>query len=609
MGQYSSIDKTMRVMKMKKILAIVFGLMLVIPMAAIFVAGATDTEPNDDFWDAVYVYDGDTIFGSLNEITDYEDYYQIWLNNGDDLTITFSGTGDDFDLYLYDEYEFWVDDSTGAYSFESIWYQDATSGYYYIVLEAVTGTGDYTLSITVTSGYGGDIGGGGVEGTGVGAPVPDWSIGDGWAFGNIVDIEDEMGTEIKDGLQQLDDMGFETNLEINGGLGVYFGIEVIDDDVMIGDNECYNVEVAGGFGIDLGIEADVDGSTAFLGSTISVDGKGDGFAKGEVILEGNMYFTTDQLAIAKIDMTMTAELKAEVHIDATVKAEGETMDITADASIDVDDVEIVFQLTFDPPIKLFDFPIKEGDVWYVPHMDTEVTGVLNAKGTITTDISATIPGEPSTNEKDTINLATEIGNNNFFEVIPGGPGDWYGYGGGAMFTCTDLIGENIYVIETNAGDAFSFFDMSGTRQFTDILDPTSLIGDGNVGVQYDASSGFITGATMDGEVMTETVTMDEVKDFTASPQAEVADVTGGAGGSSLFGFLLLIIIVVVVVVIIVVVVQKNKKPQQPQYAPPQQQYAPQQPQYYEQPPAPPQQQPQQYPPQDQQPPPPPPPQG
>ncbi len=460
-------------------------------------------------------------------------------------------------------------------------------------------------------------GSGGVEGTGPGAEVPDWNIGQGWSFGNIVDIEDELGTELEQGLQELENMGFDTNLEINGGIGAFFGIEVVDDDVMVNGEECYDVEVYGALGIDLGIEADVDGSTAFLGSTITVDGVGDGKAKGEAVLEGNMYFTTDQLAIAKIDLTVTADLKADVHIDATIEAEGEKMDITADASISVDDVEIQFILSFDPPLKIFDFPIKEGDVWYVPHMDTEVSGSLNAQGTVKTEITATIPGEPAMDESDTVDLSNEIGDNDFFEIVPGGPGDWYGEGGGTEFTCTDLIGDNIYIIETSADDAMAFIDLPGTRQLDSILDPTSMIGDSSAGVEFDANSGFVTGVTMNGEVMTDTVTMEEVKDFTADPQGEVADVTGGAGGDSgIFGLILIIIIVVVVVVVMVVVIKGRQKPQQPQYQQqpyPQQQPYQQQPydgqqQNYQQPPPPPQQPPQQYPPQEnpQQPPPPPP---
>ncbi len=585
---------------MKKILAIAFGLMLIIPMASILVAGY-DTVPNDDFTSAEYVYDGDTIFGSLDEVNDFEDYFQIWLDNGDDLTLTFSGTGDDFDLFLYDENELWVAESTSGFSFETIWYLDASSGYYYIVPQAVTGTGDYTLSIAVTPGYTGGIGAG-IEGTGPGAPVPIWNIGDGWSFGNIVDIEKEMGTEINQGLQQLNDMGFNTNLDINGGFGVFLGAEVIADDVSVNGYECYNVEVTGGAGIDVGIEADVDGSTAFLGTTVSVDGTGDGFAKGEMVLEGNVYFTTDQLAIAKIDLTATADLKAEVHIDATVVMNGETQDFKADTSIDVDGVEVTFQLSFNPPLKLFDFPIKEGDVWYVPHADTEVTGVLNAKGTITTDVDATIPGEPPMKETETRNLASEIGNNDFYEVIPGG---W----DGARFECTQLIGNDIYMIEAGAGDMFGFIGMPGTRQLGG-LDPTSMV-DASSGVQYDSNSGFITGVTMNGEVITDSATMEEVKEFTTDPQGEVTSATGGAGGGSLFTLILLLIIVVVVVLIVVVAVQKKKKqqPQQPQYAPPPPQYGVQQPQNYQQPPPPPQQPPQEYPPQGQQPPPPPPPQG
>ena len=595
---------------MRKIIAGFIGALLMLSFATALVGAqdSMDTEPNDDFWNAVYVYDGNVISGSLDDTTDIEDYYQIWLNYGDTLTVYMTGTGDDFDLDLYDWDELWVDDSATSGSVESITYTVEDSGYHYIVPNADWGSGTYTLTITVFE-YtgGGGTGGGIVEGTGPGAQLPEWNIGNGWSFGNVVDFEEEFKDEIDQGLAEIKAQGFDANVDVSGGLGVYFGVEVVDDDKQVNGYECYDVHVKGGIGIDFSLEADVKGSMDLYGTIISIDGDGSVYAVGEAILDGHVYYTVDNLAITKIDLKITAELEAEAHVDATMTTNDVAQRVKMDAAIDIVDAEITFQLSFDPPVDMFQFPVKEGDVWYVPHTDTTVSGVLNAKGTVTTEISGSVPGEPPLDDKQTINLATEIGDNNFSEVVPGGPGgydDYYNFVSGTRFECTQLIGDNIYIIETSAGDAMALFDFGTRQDVTDFL-PIDSITEANAGVQYDANSGFITGATMNGEVVTDQVTMDEVESFVANPQGEVADETGGrADSGGLIGLLLLLMIVIVVVVVVVVLAGRNKKPQQPQ----QQYQDPQQPQYYQEQPPPPPQPPQQYPPQDQQPPPPPPPQ-
>jgi len=219
----------------------------------------------------------------------------------------------------------------------------------------------------------------------------------------------------------------------------------------------------------------------------------------------------------------------------------------------------------------------------VPAQDTEVSGSITAQGTITYDINMEMTGETPTNEKDTVNLATEIGDNAFSETIPGGE-----YGG-VMFTCTYASG-NIFVIETELGEAFGMLDTSsilpGTRQFDSLLDPTSMLP--NAGMQLDSSKGLPTGMTMDGEAMTEVSTKADVESFVDDPLGEVTSETGGrsTGMGGLLVLLAIVIVIVVVVVVVVMIATKKKTP-------PPQHYGPQP--VYQQPPPPPQQ----YPPQDQ----------
>ncbi|MFO7618571.1 MAG: hypothetical protein R6W91_02800 [Thermoplasmata archaeon] len=445
---------------------------------------------------------------------------------------------------------------------------------------------------------------------GQGANAPTLNVGDSAYFGGIKDIGEEYQNEIEDSLQDFEDMGFDVNVDVNGGAGAYFGWEVVSNSADIGGNTCYDIALMGAVGIDLGIDASVKGSMSEYGTTISADGKGNAVVKGEAVLDGHLYLTVDELAVAKIQLKLTADAEAKVFADVTASYAGDAMKIKADATGSIDGVEFNLVLTFDPPIDLYDFPINQGDTWYVPAEDTLMTGTASAKGTVSYDVEATITDEEPIDESETLNLATEIGTQTISETIPGGQPvyEWgYPMGGGTMFSCTSLVGTTA-VIEM---DMFGMlegeeevWDDFGTRQFDSLLDPTSMMPE--MGLQIDTTKGMMTGVVMGGEVMTTPATEAEVEDFVENPQGTVTSETGGAG-SALGGLLVILVVVIVLVVVVVVVlmvVMKKKK------TPPAQQYPQQQPMYgpqpgYEQPPP-------QYPQPDQYgnyPPPPPPPPG
>ena len=574
--------------------------------SAVVLAQISESEPNDDFWDATYCYDGNVYEGTVDYSDDPSDFYQIMLWSGETLTATLLTSQLDMELYDYSEY--WVDDSSSnALGQPYIEYTAYSAGYYYIEVRAYAPSVSYTLEIAVTDGSTG----GTTEGLWVGgepyvtgdpeATVPTMTVGDGAYWGGVKDIGDEFEQELEEGLQDFEDMGFDVKYDINGGIGAYFGIEVASDSADIGGVDCYDIAITGAIAIDLGIEASVDGSITEGGfGTVSVDGSGSGYIEFETNLDGHIYLTVDELAIAKIDLTLTAEGHGEATLDAEYEMQGVTQTITADATVDIEDVEIDFDLTFDPPLDVYQFPMWEGKEWYVPGYNTDVSGSLNAKGTITSDIYMKATGQDTVDDTNSTDLAEEIGNNDFSEIIPGGEYDYWSGGGGTLFTCSYASGD-IFIIETDVANAFGGMDF-GTRQIPDVnnMVPTT-------GLQYNGQTGMITGMTMDGELMTEEVTAAEVEDFADDPLKEVAAETGGHSSgldAGLLGIILIGVIVIVVVVIVVVMLTKKKTPPAQQY--------PQQP-YQQPPPPPPEYQPQQgqyqQPPADQyqQPPPPPPP--
>ncbi len=562
---------------------------------------SADTEPNNDFWNAITCYDGDVINGVVDYGTDSSDFYKILLLADETITATLTtGTPD---LDIYGSSESWLDNSWryNALGQPYLEYTAFFTGDYYIEVSTYSAYMDYTLDIDVVDqSTSGDLFVGGTSYV-TGDPeatLPTMTVGDGVYWGGVKDIGAEIEDELDAALGEYEDMGFDVSYDINGGIGAYFGIEVAGDSSDIDGVMCYDIAITGAIAIDVGFTARVDGSiTDPSFGTISVDGSGNGFVEIEMNLDGHMYLTVDELALAKIDLTFTAEGRGEVHLDADMSMQGTSQSIRADAEMSIDDVQIDFDLAFDPPLDIYQFPMWEGNTRYVPGYDTDVRGSLVAQGTVTYDYTVTVPGEPTETDSDTTNLATEIGTNDFFETIPGGVADDYWYdGGGTLFTCVYASG-NIFIIETDMGSAFGY----GTRQ--GIPDVESMIP--STGFQFNKETGLITGMTMDGELMTSEVTAAAVEEFAEDPLAEVKSETGGHdGGSSLLGILLIGVIVIIVVVIVVVMMTKKKAP--PQQYPPQQ--------YGQQPPPPPTeyQQPvdqHQQPPADQyqQPPPPPPP--
>lgn len=442
------------------------------------------------------------------------------------------------------------------------------------------------------------------------AEVPVWNIGDGWYFGNTADFS-EMQAEIDQGLQDLPP-GFDADINVAGGVGVYFGVEVVDDDVIVNGYTCYQVDINGAVGVDFGLDASVDGTYSEQGISIDVDAEGNAIIVGEANLLISLFFTADTARkLVKGELEFTAEANVEVSVDAIVDFDmggfeglegfntSQRYDVSADISAEATNVRITGSVMFDPPLDFFEFPIYEHDVWWVPESGTEITTTWAAQGTI--DVSADItgiPNEPDVHEHETLNLATEIGSGSDSYTVQ----SWEQ----VRFECVAVYGNN-YIVETSTGEFMNFFDWGGTRQYEDYLDmlPVDDMLPSNAGVQYNADEGFVTGLSIDGEVQTATSDKATVDNFVAEPLDYVeGHGSVGEGGAALGALLLIgIIAIVVIFVVVVIVVSKRKKsgpediygaqqqppPYQPppQYPPQQSPPPPQQPPYQPPPPPPP----------------------
>lgn len=576
------------------------GLFTALVIAAMFLTPAmgalADTEPNNSISTAEWISSGQTVTGTLDELTDAYDYYTISLNSGDTLTATLSGSGTNFDLYLYNDAGTVLTSSTGAISFEMLTYTAGTGGSYYIAPYAQSGSGSYTLTVTVLPGSGAPSGNlyvGGAPYT-PGAPkaeLPALTVGNSVNWGGVKDIGKEFQNQLQENLTKLENMGFTVKLDVSGGLGAYFGMEVVSDSADIGGAKCYEIKVTGAFAIDFGLDVSVSGSTTMYNNPVSIDGTGSGYIRGEANLDGHIYLTVDEMALAKIDLTFKADAHAELNADATMTAQGQTNTLTASASLDIDKAQIDFLLTFEPPLDMYQYPFWEGKKWYVPGFDTTASGSVSAQGTVSSKVDAVIPYRPAVHKSNSTNLATEFGSSSFSRTIPGGQP---GLGpGGTLFTCTKAAG-NVFIIETETGNAFGHISLPGTRQagIPGMPDMNSMMP--TTGVQYSADTGMITGATVDGAPMTSEVTAADVSSFSADPLGEVTKTTGGhATGLSagLLGIILVGVIVIIVVIVVVMLLARKKTPQvrhhpqeyQQQPPPPPPEYQTQQGQYQQQP--------------------------
>ncbi len=119
---------------------------VMLPVGAVPAMGAAD-----DNFPGVPIM-ASPIVGTLDEDTDFDDVFSVYLNAGQSITAALKGPGDaDFDLYLYppgstDVEDAGIDASTWRGSVELLNYTAETSGMYYLDVYADSGSGSYTLA-------------------------------------------------------------------------------------------------------------------------------------------------------------------------------------------------------------------------------------------------------------------------------------------------------------------------------------------------------------------------------------------------------------------------------------------------------------------------------
>ncbi len=108
----------------------------------------SEQEPNNAKANANELYSGDIVIGYLNDVSDADDWYKIWLRDGDSVTFNlYDPLGSDFDLYMYNESNSEIDSSILVNSYDEVSNHTEDFGYIYLRVHAFAGAGIYKLVV------------------------------------------------------------------------------------------------------------------------------------------------------------------------------------------------------------------------------------------------------------------------------------------------------------------------------------------------------------------------------------------------------------------------------------------------------------------------------
>ena len=155
---YSNEHIALMSLHMRRLLGSCLFLGILMLVLLLFTGGASATpDTNNDISQAVEVHNYDTVFDSLSDADDWDDYYMIQMDAGEVLDVYLvMDVGTDFDIYIIDSSLNVLASSTsdnaalGIYT-EQVSYIVPASGWYYIDVYAYLGSGDYSLLIRSTA--------------------------------------------------------------------------------------------------------------------------------------------------------------------------------------------------------------------------------------------------------------------------------------------------------------------------------------------------------------------------------------------------------------------------------------------------------------------------
>ena len=491
--------------------------------------------------------------------------------------------------------------------------------------------------------------------------APTWENGDSWSMGFYEEMDENDLLEADGGSSELSMFSEFGSIEMNAELGLYQTLTVVDTADTSTGVDCYKVKVEQYYGAIMDLDVNIHMTDEDLGAAygdiempdFSIDIVADGYFWLEMDNTGFVYFTVEDLAIAREEFDIFANADMDLHakMNYNVKDDGSgTADYYADAfeNIELDmtatvtDMAVDYSVDFEPALDVFDFPIMSYESWSA---SSDMTITLDdLSGTIVYDFKGNIPDEEFEPQSGTINLgegltlpdvygpvsvvyyfenlgsAGQIGSYDDAVIISGSE-DYYGYNNYYYYYTrsasvdTGYGYEDVYEEESSFGPFEDFEDFSaddleefnpmnmfivGNRYYSPsagmiVSTDMSGVSEALPGEMSDTPFGFMEGAMESAELKMEPVTESEVAEFKNNQRPEMEqqyeEIKAGdeEDSSSMMWLLLVAVVVVIVLVLAAFMVMKKKKAQS---APPGYYGQPQYGHYGQYPPQP-QQQPQQ----------------
>lgn len=256
---------------------------------------------------------------------------------------------------------------------------------------------------------------------------PTWKVGDSWSMGETIDLSD-MGEDMKKSFEWMD--AKINRFEYKGEIGVYQSAKVIKDnaEITIGSTtyKCYEVSFEQYVGMAMSIYIDLEiempdysdyedddwdddeyyttrASTSALDSYSSMKMRQKAYVWLKADLTGSIYYTVDELAVAKGMFEMKMDGNMDMDITASMEGEGT---ISMDMKYDFDNIYAKYDVVYDPPLDIFNFPIEPDESWSASSKMTQTLHEMTGK--LSYSMSMVSPDYPSTSMDDEIDFSNEI---------------------------------------------------------------------------------------------------------------------------------------------------------------------------------------------------------
>ncbi|HDI12713.1 MAG TPA: hypothetical protein ENF64_01195 [Hadesarchaea archaeon] len=196
------------------------------------------------------------------------------------------------------------------------------------------------------------------SGAGSQAEVPTWNVGDSWSMGaEDIDLTPILTALMENLAQSMPG----TNYDASGHMSCYIVHEVVGE-----DEQCYIMEVNEGVGINTALSF----SSGYGGQS----GSGSAEIFMSITINGTTYHAKNNLAVTQMEGTI--DMKMDISFSGSGFNTTELGSLSGSASLDLSGD---FQVTYDPPLDMFDFPITVGESW-----------LINSTATVTGNVSGTI---------------------------------------------------------------------------------------------------------------------------------------------------------------------------------------------------------------------------